>query len=479
MLPTGTEVSQTRVPGGQQPVLELNMHDIAPIPEEDFMPPIGSLSYRVLFYYTAYRTSVEDYWKNEGKFWAKNEDKFIGPGSVVTAAVKDLVLPTDTPDQKLRKLYAAVMKLENTRYTRQHSAAEEKAQGFKEVHNTDDIWTRKRGTDDQLTGLFVAMARAAGFKAYVGIVTNRDRNLFIKNYLSLSQLDDVGRHRQRRWKRSVLRSRLPLLSLWTSQPGSTPTPRAFARPNAGSDFFDTPGEPYTFSRTQRVANLTIDQQGAVSGTITMTYTGDPAIALAAARTSKETLPASSARSAPASKRLVPPGLELKVTSIDKVEDYEQPLVANLEVKGTLGSSTGKRVLLPGDIFEANAQARLPPREARNPRLLPISPHACRTQFASSFQQIVLRRVAPRTPKRPASRNLSPTPCQPSPHPPASPSAATTLGERSSIFRRQYSGSPRLLLQDGNQGPGTRRPHHRLRQTNANRELTRSTQARLL
>jgi hypothetical protein len=35
------------------------------------------------------------------------------------------------------------------------------------------------------------MARAAGLKAYVGIVTNRDRNLFLKNYLTLPQLDDV------------------------------------------------------------------------------------------------------------------------------------------------------------------------------------------------------------------------------------------------------------------------------------------------
>ncbi len=82
-------------------------------------------------------------------------DKYIGPGPVVSAAVKDIVSPSDTPDQKLRKLYAAVMKLENTSFTRQHSSAEEKAQGFKEVHTADDIWTRKRGTDDQIAGLFV------------------------------------------------------------------------------------------------------------------------------------------------------------------------------------------------------------------------------------------------------------------------------------------------------------------------------------
>ena len=92
------------------------------------MPPIGSLSYRVLFY--DYTSDGDEFWKSEGKHWAKEQDKFIGPGPAVSAAVKDLTLPTDTQDQKLRKLYAAVMKLENTDYTRQHSATEDKAQGL-------------------------------------------------------------------------------------------------------------------------------------------------------------------------------------------------------------------------------------------------------------------------------------------------------------------------------------------------------------
>ena len=56
---------------------------------------------------------------------------------------------------------------------------------------------------------------------------------------------------------------------------------------------------------------------------------------------------------------MPPGVEVKVTSVDKLEDYEQPLVAHLEVKGTLGSSTGKRVILPGDIFVSSAKPTFP------------------------------------------------------------------------------------------------------------------------
>src|SRR5258707_13432882 len=90
----------------------------------------------------------------------------------------------------------------------------------------------------------------------------------------------------------------------------------------------------------------------------MTYMGDPAIRWRLRSIEGDS--ASLEREIRTSvEQLVPAGIELKIASIDKVNDYEQPLVANIEVKGTLGSSTGKRVLLPGDIFEANAKPSFP------------------------------------------------------------------------------------------------------------------------
>jgi hypothetical protein len=133
ILPAGTDVKLSHIPGDErQSIIELNVHDIPPAPHEDFMPPIQSFTYRVLFYYSAYHTA-DEFWKNEGKVWSKARDKFIGPGPAVAAAVKDLTTPSDTEDQKLRKLYAAVMKLENSNYTRAHTSAEEKADGLREI----------------------------------------------------------------------------------------------------------------------------------------------------------------------------------------------------------------------------------------------------------------------------------------------------------------------------------------------------------
>lgn len=156
ILPKGAELKQTQLPamGASDPqtVLELWVHDIEPSPEEEYMPPLGSFSYRVLFYYTPYRTR-EEFWANEGKYWAKKQDKFIGPGAGVASAVKELTAGATTQEAKLRKIYAALQGFENTDFTRTHSETEDKAAGLGEIHTTDDVLARKRGSGDQLAEL--------------------------------------------------------------------------------------------------------------------------------------------------------------------------------------------------------------------------------------------------------------------------------------------------------------------------------------
>jgi Domain of Unknown Function with PDB structure (DUF3857)/Transglutaminase-like superfamily len=360
ILPLGSELKQSQTPGTglMEPrhVFELSMHDIPPAPSEDFMPPVSSFTYRVLFYYTPYR-SGDEYWKNEGKHWAKMRDKFIGPNTAVNAAVKDLTSPSDSQEQKLRKLYAAVMKLENTDYTREHSTQEEKAEGFKEVHTTDDIWNRKRGSSEEMTELFVAMARAAGMKAYVMTVTNRDRSIFLKAYLSFAQFNDYVAIVNVDGKEQFF------------DPGSRYCPYghlAWKHTGVGgvrqiggdSAIAETSMPSYTNSRTQRIADLSIDEHGAVTGTIKLSYTGDPALYW---RQQSLTGDASSLEQElrHSLEQILPQGLEVNVPTIEKLEDYEQPLVVSLTAKGTLGSFTGKRIFLPGDVFEANSRASFP------------------------------------------------------------------------------------------------------------------------
>jgi hypothetical protein len=366
ILPKGFDVKQSRLPGaggGGQASLELNVHDIAAAPDEEYMPPIQSLSYRVLFYYSPYH-SIDEYWKSEGKGWSKTSDKFIGPGPKVRDAVKDLVAPSDTNEQKLRKLYAAVMKLDNTAYTRQRSTSEEKAHGFNEAKSTDDIWERKRGTDDQMAELFVAMARAAGMKAYVMVLTSRNRSIFLANFLSFSQFDDTIAIVNVDGKDQFFdpgQRYCPYGHLAWKHTMAT----GLRQVDGGSAIVAAPPEPFTGSRTQRIADLTMDEHGEVTGTIKMTWTGTPALnwrqkSLRGDDTSlKEDLRVSV-------EHLMPGGMDVKVASIENLDAYEQPLVVHYEIKGGIASSTGKRLLVPSDIFESNAKPTFPHEKRETP-----------------------------------------------------------------------------------------------------------------
>lgn len=360
ILPKGTELKQTRLPGTSmqdgQLVFDLDVSNIPPAPEEEYMPPIKSFTYRVLFYYSPYHDFAE-FWKSEAKYWSKRQNKFIGPGSAVTAGVKDLIVPGDTDDQKLHKIYDAVMKLENTDYTRQHSSSEDKSQGLKDVHNTDDVWNRKRGSGDQLADLFVAMARAAGFKAYAMVVTNRERSIFLKEFPSTGQLDD----------------NIAIVSVGGKETYFDPGTRyceyghlawqhdmsgGIRQTEGGAELGGTPGEGYPFSHTSRVADLSMDEHGVVSGVVTMDYRGSPALrwrhrALTGDMTSlKRELHDNM-------EHMLPGGMDIKVDTIENVDDYSKSLKVSYTVKGPIGSATGKRLLLPGDIFMANAKSVFP------------------------------------------------------------------------------------------------------------------------
>jgi hypothetical protein len=396
ILPAGVQVKETHFPrvgiGSEgTSLIQLDVHDIPPSPEEEYMPPIGSLGYRVMFYYAVYRTQQE-FWKNEGKSWSKKRDKFIGPNKEVNAAVQQLVAPSDTPEQKLKKIYAAIeQQIENTDYTREHSRTEDKAAGLSQTKTSADIWEHKRGSSDQIAALFVGMARAAGMKAYLMAVTNRDRSLFISGFLSLNQLDDD----------------IAIVNVDGKEqffdPGSRYCPYGhlawkhtqaggLRQTDGGTALIQSRGESYQDSSIIRVANLKMDETGVVTGKIDLKFTDAPALkwrqkALtgdqdAVEREMKESV-----------ERMLPGGMDVKLVSIAKLTEYEEPLAATIEVKGPIGSPTGKRLLIPGDIFEANSKATFA-HEKRELAVCFSYPYAARDAIRINFPEGFVAETVP-------------------------------------------------------------------------------------
>jgi hypothetical protein len=352
ILPADVKIERHEIPHskfGNEPIqfFELTIKDVPPEVREAYMPPIASFSYRVLFNFTA-EHSAADWWKDEGKDWSKRMDSFADPNSDLKKETAEITAGAKTDEQKLQKVYAAVMKLENTRYTRAHQEQEEKAEGGHQVKNAADVLSQKRGSETQLTKLFVGMARAAGMKAYLMLVPDRSEELFVSSWLSFRQFDDL----------------IAIVSVDGKEMYLDPGCRYCAfghlawehtlveglrQFDKGTEFGTTPSDDFKFNEVTRVANLKLDDTGKVTGTIDLSFKGADAVEWRhrALNGDEESLNHALRTHL---EEIVPKSLQVRVDKIENMTEYEEPLRVTYDVTGSLGTHTGKRMLLPSDIF---------------------------------------------------------------------------------------------------------------------------------
>ena len=356
MLPAGTDL-KLQIDG-----YDLTVQNVPALPDEDFMPPFRSFSYRVIFYYSPWRTT-DDFWKNQGKYWSKDVDRFADPNGKIHEALGQIVTPGDNDDQKLRKIYTAVMKLENTSFTREHSAAENKAEGLK-IKNAGDIWAQKRGTDDEITRLFIALSRAAGFKAYGMIVVDRDQSILQQAYLDWDQLNDelaivsVGGKEVffDPGERYCEFGKLHWRHTWAS---------GLRQSDKGVQFATTPGLTYLDTIMERNAVLTLDSSGNLKGNVRIAMNGTEALRWrqAALRSDLDEVKKDFEEELQES---MPPGVQVKTNHFLGLDDHATMLMVQVDVSGSLGTATGKRIFLPAIFFEAGSKQRFAGSKRENP-----------------------------------------------------------------------------------------------------------------
>ncbi len=383
VLPPNTDVKRTQLPNGRQ-LMEVNVANVLPYGREEYMPPINSSYYHVHFYYSPYRTGQE-FWSTEGKYWSADTNKFIGNSNFVHDAAAKAVAGAASDEDKLRRLYAFTSELENTDYTRQRTAAEEKSQGLKQTQSAEDVLRRKRGTSDEIALTFVALARAAGMNASAMVVTDRDHRLFNVNWMDMRQLEDD----------------IAIVNYGGADhffdPGSPYCPFGhLAWPHSdsagvrqqGKDtvLAPTSGESYKYSRTARVADLKLEDGGHMEGTVTITFQGSPAVRWrqAALKNDEAELHEQMKKSL---EEMMPGGSEVEVKSIENLKAAEQPLKVTYSVKGNLGNAAGSRVVLPADIFVAGDRPVFPHEKRERPVYFPYAQmvqDAMRIAYPSGF-----------------------------------------------------------------------------------------------
>ncbi len=346
--------STQRLPPGAKVELrhgwyELDLANVPAIPREDFEPPLESLAYLVRFYYS-FNANPQVYWEAYGKSWSTAVDGYVASTPSIVATTSEWTGSAKTDRQKAEALYAAVMKLDNTSLSREHSEKENKAEGVKEVRNANDVLALRRGTPGQLALLYLALLRAAGLKAYAMRVVSRDRAMFQPAYPSASQLDDT----------------IVILSLDGKDIFSDPGERyatfghlhwkhadvgGIRQQDGGTAIAHTPAQNYPENLAQRAASLTLAADGSVTGSVTVALTGTEAMEMRqrAIETDEQALKREWDEEI---KPALPSGLMMHTDHFVGLADPGSTLVVQMVVGGSLGTATGKRLLVPLSVFSA-------------------------------------------------------------------------------------------------------------------------------
>ena len=349
----------------------LDVADVPPTPDEEWMPPIDSFLYKVRFYYrNRYDPlDVDDYWKAMAKEWSKDVDHFAEPTKTIRDAVAGLFAPGDSDLVKAQKLYAAIEALDNTDYSRQVGTSELKQLKQKEAGRAEDTWTQKRGDSNDLALLFLSMLRAADLTAYATTIVDRDKGVFDASYMSLDQLDHTLVILNTGGKEILL------------DPGEKMCP--FGTVNWRHSYAEglrqsadgpgravTPTQVFGANTIKRSGELTVDAHGGITGTLQVVMTGQEALAWRqwALEVDATELKKEFDRNL---EKIVPEGVEAHLDHFLGLDNPDSLLMAVVKVTGTLGTATAKRLILPGFFFETRESQSFVNEETR---LEPIDMH---------------------------------------------------------------------------------------------------------
>ena len=348
-LPTGTEQAKE----GPDHVIRMTASNIPAFQIEDFMPPQNELKFRVDFLYhdTIPETNVDKFWSNYGKKKADLVEKFVNKRKPMEQAVAGIVSPGDSPETKLKKIYARTQQLRNLSYEESKTAAEEKRDKLKAASNVEDVWKNGYGSGAAITWLFLALARAAGFEAYPVMVSTRNEYFFHPNRMNSNELNA-----------NVVLVKLNGKDLYCD-PGTVFAPFGLLPweesgvagrklDKEGGSWIQTDIAPSSATKIQRKAQLVLSEQGTLEGTVTLAYTGLEGME----RRLEERNEDEAERRKYLEDQLkeyIPAAADVELKNKPDWAGTEPPLVAEFTVKveGWV-SGAGRRGLMPVGLFSA-------------------------------------------------------------------------------------------------------------------------------
>jgi len=346
VLPKGADL-QTSI--NQQ--FSLDLVDIPPSPDEEWMPPAETLRYKVRFYYKNASTPVE-FWSKTTKRWSRQVDHFADPSRKIHEAVSGLIAPGDTDLVKAQKLYQAVQALDNTDFSRIKSKAELKELGLRAAKRAEETWSQKSGSAEDIALLYLALLRAAGLTAYAAEVPDREDDVFDPSYMYSGQLTDTVVILSTGGKEIFLdpgQKMCPFQTIsWRHSAAS-----GIRQSSDGRNIVTLPEEPYTANTVVRTGDVTLDEHGGVTGDFRFVMKGQQALQWRhlALRNDPDDVKKDFDKWLV---QIAPEGVEAHIDHFLSLDDPNANLMAIVKVEGTLGAATSKRLLLPAFFFNTRA-----------------------------------------------------------------------------------------------------------------------------
>jgi hypothetical protein len=348
-LPKDAKINQ--LPGGR---MELEVKDIPAFHDEDLEPPTAVLKMRVDFFYGSDKMGKPaEYWKEQGKYWNKEVEKFIGHSAAVASAAKQAVAGSGTTEQKVRKLYARVQMIKNLSYQESDELDNLRPEDKNALKITaEDILQKNEGKHDQLARLFVAMARSVNIPAWVMRVAPRDETFFQINLPSWRQLTSEVAIVNIDGKEIFLDPGTAFCPFGLLEWMRTGVQGVRQTEKGGTAMAGTPPPGYKQTLTLRVARLTLAQDGSLDGTVKFSWTGQEALSrrIDASSTDqngrKEQLESEL-------KKILPAGSVAQLLESASWTNPDEPLSATFKVRvPSFASSTSKRLLFASGLFES-------------------------------------------------------------------------------------------------------------------------------
>jgi hypothetical protein len=362
-LPKDTEIKRTA-----NNHMELELKDIPAFEEEDFAPPPDVLKMRVDFYYgTDKMAKPQEFWKSEGKFWNKEVDKFAGHSAAVATAVSKVTGPSDSADQKARKIYSFVQKIKNLNFASSDGRLEEMSgRESREKRTAADVLEKNEGFRDEIARLYWAMARAANLPAFMMRVADRDEYFFQENIPNPAQLTSEIVIVSVDGKDIFLDPGTPLCAFGSLAWQHTSTHGVRQTAEGGTQLAATPGASYKDAISKRVGRFVLGDDGSAKGMVGIGWAGEGA--LVHRLNGLKTDDAGRKKELEDELRaMLPTGALVTLETATGWEDAEKQLSATFSVKiPSLASSVGKRMLVPTNLFQSRSRQPFAQGERKQP-----------------------------------------------------------------------------------------------------------------